>query len=355
MSAEMTRTSITPRWEIRIGSPVECPDGRAGTVERVVVSPRTRQVTHLIVHRGLLLHHDVVVPVEAIEDADDERVRLRLSLAELAARPPYSPADYLPVSADWVPPAGYTRDQVLLALPRPIAALRALVAAPAGQVESPDTGTTTEPPTITSGTRVIARDGEVGTVDRVLLDPVTRRATHFVVRKGTLFGHDLIVPVEWATTMSPDGVVLDVGREQLARLPEYRPDDELAADVEEALWDDEILRRVDLPLLRATVQDGIVTLEGNVVTSVHRQRAEEIVRKVPGVLGVRNQLIGDDDLEVAVAQALGRDERTRRHLIRVKAVQGVVYLSGDVVPAAEEIAARIPGVRGVEVGSPTGV
>jgi hypothetical protein len=42
----------SPRWEVWIGSAVECPDGRAGRVAGVVVSPRTREVTHLIVRRG---------------------------------------------------------------------------------------------------------------------------------------------------------------------------------------------------------------------------------------------------------------------------------------------------------------
>src|SRR5579885_2096429 len=132
------------------------------------------------------------------------------------------------------------------------------------------------------------------------------------------------------------------------------PDDELKMDVVDALWNDDLLRRVDLPFVRVTVQDGIVTLEGNVVTGIHRLRAEEIVRKVPGVLDVQNHLIGDEELEIAVAQALGRDERTRYQLIRVRAVQGIVRLSGEVSAAAEEIAARVPGVREVVVGAATG-
>jgi osmotically-inducible protein OsmY len=132
------------------------------------------------------------------------------------------------------------------------------------------------------------------------------------------------------------------------------PDDELKMDVVEALWNDDLLRRVDLPFVRVTVQDGIVTLEGNVVTGIHRLRAEEIVRKVPGVLDVQNHLIGDEELEIAVAQALGRDERTRRQLIRVRAVQGIVRLAGEVTAAAEEVAAHVPGVREVVVGAATG-
>ncbi len=77
------------RWEVRIGSAVECTDGRAGTVGQVVVSPRTREVTHLIVERGFLPRQEVLVPVEAIAEAEDGVVRLGLSVAELHARPRY--------------------------------------------------------------------------------------------------------------------------------------------------------------------------------------------------------------------------------------------------------------------------
>ncbi len=352
--SEMTKEqSPATRWEIRIGSPVECVDGWVGTVERLVVSPRTREVTHLIIHRGLLLHRDAAIPIEAVESADEELVRLNLSSAELTSYPPYNPVDYVSASADWQPPTGYAREHILFALPRPLARMRRLVAATSGPVAHADIGSSAEAPTISTGTRVEARDGPIGNVDRVLLDPTTHQATHFVVRKGTLFGHDLIVPVDWAIKVRPEGIVLDVGREQLSQLPEYRPDDELATDVEQALWNDEILRRVDLPFLHTKVQDGIVILEGYVATSVHRQRAEEIVHNVRGVLGVDNRLIGDDELEIAVAQALGRDERTRRHRIRVRARHGIVYLSGDIVQAALDIAAAVPHVRKAEIESVT--
>jgi osmotically-inducible protein OsmY len=69
------------------------------------------------------------------------------------------------------------------------------------------------------------------------------------------------------------------------------------------------------------------------------------------VLGVRLALVADDELEVAVAQALGHDPRTRSKIIRVTASGGIVQLSGDVVPVAQEIAASVPGVRYVEIGS----
>jgi hypothetical protein len=46
---------------VRIGSAVEAADGDAGTGARVLVDPRRRLVTRLVVRAGHQLHHDVVV------------------------------------------------------------------------------------------------------------------------------------------------------------------------------------------------------------------------------------------------------------------------------------------------------
>ncbi|MBW3607732.1 MAG: BON domain-containing protein, partial [Actinobacteria bacterium] len=67
---------------------------------------------------------------------------------------------------------------------------------------------------------------------------------------------------------------------------------------------------------------------------------------------MRNELVADDDLEIAVAEALGRDPRTRRQRIQVDAFQGIVHLrgevpTGEVLAAAEEVAAAVHGVRSV--------
>jgi hypothetical protein len=70
------------------------------------------------------------------------------------------------------------------------------------------------------------------------------------------------------------------------------------------------------------------------------------------VQAIHNALIADPDLLAAVAQALAADARTRPSVIRVGASHGWILLAGEVPDsatclAAEEVAARIAGVRGV--------
>jgi len=205
---------------------------------------------------------------------------------------------------------------------------------------------------IQAGARVECRDGHVGRVASVLRDSSTGCITRLVIRRGLLLGHDVVVPVEWAIKASRDCVYLDVGREELVHLPEYRADHDVKRDIEQALWDDETIRQADWPTLRVDVRDGVVTLRGHVASRVHRARAEAAARQARGVRELRNKLVADDDLEAAIAEALARDPRTQAHAIRVHAHRGIVHLSGAVISAevqaaAEEATAEVEGVRGI--------
>ncbi len=99
---------------------------------------------------------------------------------------------------------------------------------------------------------------------------------------------------------------------------------------------------------------GTVTLSGTARSQAEKEVAENLVSRVKGVSTVQNQLTVDGDLEVAVAQALGEDARTRAGFpgILVGAVFGVVYLKGtaptkELKQAAGEIASKVSGVARV--------
>jgi len=205
------------------------------------------------------------------------------------------------------------------------------------------------PPTITAGTRVVMQDHDVGTVALVLTDPAKGYATHVVIRRGPFDSHRLVVPVDRVVDATLERIVLDLRPDELATLPEYRPDDELAADVERAIGGDEIIRRLSAPYLSVTARNGVVTVTGNIAWSAHRHRIEDAVRKIRGVLDLQNIPVGDDELEAAVAEALGRDPRTRRYIVPVRATLGFVRLSGDVPAVALDLARAVPGVRGARI------
>lgn len=277
--------------DVRIGSEVYCRDGRAGRLERVVLSPRRRQVTHLVVAKGLLLRKDVVVPIELVERVEDGRVYLSLTIAELNQLPEYHEFDYVAPDPTWHPVHEYEPAQTVLALDPYGAAIASDQPALAGRVLRHE-----HPPIpedmvfLRRGTPVECRAGRLGVIDHVLLDPERRYVTHFVVRRGAILARDVVVPVDWVTRINADGVFVDAGSEQVRRLPEYRPrrtDAELLAAVQAALRADPRTRSSDIDV---RVEHGMVELRGRATDLAARIAASEIVRAVPGVIAARNLL-----------------------------------------------------------------
>jgi uncharacterized protein YrrD len=284
MAADVT----TPheRLAIRPGASVKGRDREVGKVDRIIVAPGTGEVVALIVRKGLVLRRDVLVPIEAVEDADESEVRLGIDSADLESLPEYREEDFLTAPHDWRSPrdlGAAKADEVLFRRSgrwaqqdlRPAA----IGQAPAAQGGRP----------VRAGMKVVCRDGEIGRLDLVLIDPVSHRATYFVVRRGTLLGRDTVVPIEWVAEIGHDRLYLDLPAEMLDELPEYRPDPEIWSDVLDALWSSEELLPAELAFVEVEVHDGVVELHGRTTPEAAR-KIEETVRRVRSVLGVRNRL-----------------------------------------------------------------
>src|SRR5262245_21354546 len=96
--------------KFRMGVPVMASDGRAGTLEGLVFDPTRGGVTGLWVTQGFLLPHDVVVPVERVVHADEEKVQVQGTAAEIAELPGFLQAQFTDPPQNWLPPAGLPAD-----------------------------------------------------------------------------------------------------------------------------------------------------------------------------------------------------------------------------------------------------
>jgi uncharacterized protein YrrD len=80
--------------EFREGAGVFTPDGRhLGIVDFVLVNPRTRRVTHVVIRRGHLLPEDKVISVERLSTATKDRIVLN---AEPEQLPTFEETHYFP-------------------------------------------------------------------------------------------------------------------------------------------------------------------------------------------------------------------------------------------------------------------
>lgn len=203
---------------------------------------------------------------------------------------------------------------------------------------------------IRAGMHVCCQDGSIGRVVRLAPDWVDR-PSHLVVQTGPLVVHEIVLPLHWIVQITSDQVVLRVRRRHLARILPCATDDQLRAEVREALHDTPTFQEADAFLrIEVAAHDHVVTLRGNVRTLWRALLAETIARQVPGVWDVHNQLIGDDEIEDAVLLALRHEQRLHPSALRVQSMFGQITLLGK-LRATEEatlamlLARRVPGVR----------
>jgi osmotically-inducible protein OsmY len=152
----------------------------------------------------------------------------------------------------------------------------------------------------------------------------------------TLTGH---VP-NFAQKVTAENTVKRVhGVRAIAQELEVRPphtatraDDEIAKRAVDILsWD----ITVPKDAVQVKIQDGWVTLTGEVDWHYQREAAEDNVRKLSGVMGLSNLItikprVQATDLKRRIEDALKRNALTEANAIRVEAIDGTVNLQGRV-------------------------
>ncbi len=203
-------------------------DGKeVGSMERVVIDPQTREVTHNVVKKGLLLPEDRVIPVDQVATATEARISLNLSSSGLKDLPLFEEAYYVP--ADDPTASAFSTDNAASVLWYPPAGVGwgGFMAVPAyGPVMPRAVATERNIPEDTialkEGARVISADDKhVGNVERIFTHPDNGRLTHLVISRGMLLKERKLIPVTWVNNIQEDEVHLLVHSELLNRLPDY--------------------------------------------------------------------------------------------------------------------------------------
>ena len=221
---------------------------KAGEVARVVIDPRNRQVTHLVIQKGLLFRTDKVVPVSLVAEADKDRVVLNADAGEPDSLPDFTEEHYVQLDNDeWVePPAqgagsatmlpGAGTAPLLLWYPTVAAGpmtgthvASELGAGPAGvalntarEVEI-ERNIPDDAVALKEGAKVIAADGQhVGNVERVFADSQTSEVTHLLVSQGVFLKAHKVIPMAWVLDVGEDSVRLAVGSSLLQGLRDYK-------------------------------------------------------------------------------------------------------------------------------------
>jgi uncharacterized protein YrrD len=201
-------------------------DGQnVGHLNRVVIDPRTKEVTHVVVRKGILFTQDKVVPINLIATGVGDRVTLREDAGDLQALPDFEEVHFTVVNeeelARW--PQGGVDATSLYWYPT-IGGLREAYLAPSGPPYMAEKKENVPPGTVAlkEGAKVItADDKHVGNVEQILTDPQADRVTHFLVSQGLLLKEKKLVPMTWVSEVNEKEVRLAVGARTLAELRAY--------------------------------------------------------------------------------------------------------------------------------------
>ncbi len=284
--------------ELPIGAAVVCEDGEAGRLKFVAVDPDTNAITDLIVEHGVLLRHDVVVPVDWVEQSDAHHIVLKARLADLGLLPEYREVEFAQPDPTYHPASGHrvddTRirrspyDEVGGGRPWFIARVRL-------GIRDEDAVL------VRRGVPVVAADGsQLGYIHHLVADEQAHTLSHLVVRRGGVLHRDYrLVPIDQVAAINEAGVRLKIDEAALQQCPVYTSpasDAELKARTEQTLARDKQTASAPLDV---GVEDGVVRLRGVVAEPVART-ARRLAERVRGVLGVIDETARPEEPELKI-------------------------------------------------------
>ena len=177
-----------------------------GDLERVVIDPETRQLTHIVVKKGHVLPEDTLVPVEKVAHASHDMVTLTCSMDEIKQLPPLEVVHTVPREGNAIyeqPVAGmYTTAPIT-----PLVVTETTRTLPENLVA------------LKEGAKVVSSDEKhVGNVERVFTED--GKVTHLTLSHGLLAKTEKSIPYEWVEMMGEEEVDLSVDAQQIETLPE---------------------------------------------------------------------------------------------------------------------------------------
>lgn len=215
--------------QIKQGAKVITSDNQdVGRVDRVVIDPSTREITHVIVRRGWLFTEDKVLPIQWVSDTVEDTLRLRALEDDLQGLPVFEEDRFVSVEdgqdgdvSGQVREGSYARPYFYYPYGLGMGDAMYPFDEPGTMVER-DRNIPSRTVALKEGANVISADGEhVGDVERIVSQGTSDVATYVVISKGLLFKERKVVPNSWIKDVQEDKIHLLVDSEVVGRLRDY--------------------------------------------------------------------------------------------------------------------------------------
>jgi uncharacterized protein YrrD len=225
-------TDSHPLDNLRPGADVMSGDDeKVGKLHAVIMNPRDNRVTHIVVNTGPHFPEPgfgapnlVTVPVDEMADAGEEKVILKCTKRRFSKMPPY-------VERRYTPPPPSQSERLPQEPERPAHLLWDVgVALVAALASSTSIGIPAESFRKAKFERQILDDAPVwrlepfshiGDVERVLVDEETDEIVALVIRRGVLFHHDAVLPIDYVTEVLDGFINVRISDEELTQLDAY--------------------------------------------------------------------------------------------------------------------------------------
>jgi hypothetical protein len=209
---------VTDTTPFTIGAEVSCTDGVCGKLRRVIVDPVARTVTHLAVEPTDHLDLARLVPLDLVDTATADEIKLRCKVAEFERLEAAEETQFM-AGADGYGP--YGPDQVMS---WPYYGLGPGLAGVGPEMISPGVVYDTIPlgeVEVRRGEHVQATDGSIGRVQGLVIDKDSHHVTHVLLQEGHLWGKkEVSIPIRAVTRVDPDdGIHLNLTKQQVQDLP----------------------------------------------------------------------------------------------------------------------------------------
>ena len=202
--------------DIPIKTKVECIDGPCGKSTHLIVDPDSGKLTHFVVKDKKLAdaphRPDRLVPVEKVRDTTGGVIRLNCTREEVAGMPPFTSIHFIQKG---IPDYG---DSVVggTQISEPLPPTEAYTWARKVEDEHVPSGELA----LSQDMAVKTKEGKVGQVDGLVVDPDSGEITHLLMRKGHLWGaKDVTVPVSAIADADEGNVYLKIDKQTIQDLP----------------------------------------------------------------------------------------------------------------------------------------
>lgn len=227
-----------------LGAKVVSSDGKdVGKVDQLVLDPRSDTIRELVIHKGLLVQHDIIIPTSSVREAaggdGDNTLHLTLSSGEISRLPQFEETAYV------APPLGLSGDAgtypgdmlstngLLWPAPayspgpaRDFGGVSAPDMRPDNEIGSSGTGTVEDAIEqsrpddvfITAGTDVYVGGDKVGTLDEVEVDESSGKVATLVVKHGLFGGEQVRIPAQYIQDVSRDAIHITMPAGHMERL-----------------------------------------------------------------------------------------------------------------------------------------